>query len=52
MQEYVIGKYCISLYIGLLFFITINILVYNMDHWKQQKPFHLADNKASLVWIP
>lgn len=35
-----------------LIFITINILAYNMDDRKQQKPFSLADNKASLVFIP
>lgn len=34
-----------------LTFITIGILIYDTGNWKQQKPFHLADNKASLVWI-
>lgn len=34
-----------------LAFITISILVYNRDSWKQPKPFYGADNKASLVWI-
>lgn len=35
-----------------LIFITINIWAYNMDDWKQQKPFSLADDKASLVFTP
>lgn len=59
-KEYVtVVRYCISLYTDLLFFFmrlphfyNYQYLVYNMDNWKQQKPFYLADNKASLVWIP
>ena len=32
-------------------FITLNILFYNMDDWKQQKSFYLAENETLLVWI-
>lgn len=30
---------------------SISILVDNRDSWKQPKPFYVADNKASLIWI-